>query len=306
VKLVFLGTAAFAVPSLRKCAQHHDVVAVITQPERPGSRGRAAARPVADAARSLGIDLWQPARLREPATEQRVLSLADDALVVAAYGQIIPEKLLLGPRYGGINVHASLLPRWRGAAPVAAALLAGDTETGVSIMQMERSLDTGPVYLQRRVTISGDATTPSLTETLAELGADALIDVLCRLRGGDVTPVPQDDSLATYAPRLTRADAHVDWATHSAVEVDRRVRALQPWPGVVAPLAGAEVQILAGGPAGPCPGASPGHVVRAEAEAVVVATREEAYRVDAVRPPGGRTMSPAAYLRGRRATSVTT
>jgi methionyl-tRNA formyltransferase len=304
MRLVFLGSAAFALPSLRACAAHHDLVAVVTQPDRPGSRGRSAPRPVAEAARSLGLDVWQPSRLRDPVTEERLLSLAADALVVAAYGRIISETLLRGPRYGGVNVHASLLPRWRGAAPVAAAILAGDAETGVSIMHMDSGLDTGPVYLQRRVPISAQETTPSLTATLAEIGAELLGDVLQRLTAGAISATPQDDALASYAPRLRRDDARTEWGRFTAVEIDRRVRALQPWPGVLVELAGAEVQLLAGAPVGEVAGVLPGQLAGTDGDSVVVATSAGGYRIDAVRPAGRTAMSPGAFLRGRRTASA--
>jgi methionyl-tRNA formyltransferase len=303
MKLVFLGTADFAVPALCACAEHHDVVVVITQPDRSGHRGRPAPRPVAVAAREQGLDVWQPAKIREAETEKRILGLAADALIVAAYGQIIPAALLDGPRHGGVNVHASLLPRWRGAAPVAAAILAGDAETGVSIMQMDAGLDTGAVHLQRRIPIPVDATTPSLTAILAELATTPLLEVLRALRAGGVAPTPQSEAEATYAPRLKRSDAETDWAAHTGVDIDRRVRALQPWPGVVALLAGERVQLLAGAPA-EVAAVEPGKIARVEGESVVVAAREGGYRIDSLRPPGGRAMSPAAYLRGRRATGV--
>lgn len=304
MKIVFLGTAGFAVPSLRACARIHEVMAVVTQPERPGSRGKPAPRPVADAARSLGLDVWQPEDIREPDAQRRLRFLQPQALVVAAYGQIIPTTLLESPAHGGINVHASLLPRWRGAAPVAAAILAGDSETGVSIMRMERGVDTGPVFAQRRVPIGDDATTPALTATLAECGAHELLEVLRALSTGGAVPSPQDDSLATYAPRLTRAGGFVDWRQHSGTDVDRRVRALQPWPGVVAPLAGETVAIIAGAPVRDLTGVDAGTVLRGSGESVVVAASEDGYRIDLVKPPGRREMSPAAFLRGRRGTGV--
>jgi len=299
VKLVFLGTADFAVPSLRASAEHHEVIAVITQPEREGSRGRPAPRPVADEARSLGVDVWHPQRLRERATVARVLELRADALVVAAYGQIIPAELLDGVALGGVNVHASLLPRWRGAAPVAAAILAGDAETGVSIMQMDAGVDTGPVFMRRPVAIAPDATAPTLTATLARIGAGALLEVLAGLGTGEAAALPQVEPDATYAPRLTRSDGQVDWNAQTAVEVDRRLRALQPWPGVVAPLAGARVQLLGGAPVDLEDG-EPGTLAGVSGESVIVATRAGGYRIDAVKPPGSRAMSPAAFLRGRR------
>jgi methionyl-tRNA formyltransferase len=304
MRLVFFGTAAFAVPSLRACAANHDVLVVVTQPDRPGARGRPASRPVAEAARALSLEVWQPERVREPSVQARITALGGDALVVAAFGQIIPERLLDAHRHGGVNVHASLLPRWRGAAPVAAAILAGDPETGVSIMRMDRGLDTGPVFLQRRVTIAPDATTPAVTAELAGIGAEALLEVLTRLMDGAITAVPQDEASATHAPRLTRADAVTDWAACDALDVDRRVRALQPWPGVLATLDGVAVQIVAGGPDAGRGAVAPGQIVRSEGESLVVAARSGAYRIDLVTPPGRRTMSPAAFLRGRRTGSA--
>ena len=299
MRIVFLGTADFAVPSLLATADHHDVTAVITQPEKAGSRGRAAPRPVADAARARGLNLWQPQRLREPESVARVLALEPDALVVAAYGQMVPEVLLNGAHHGGINVHASLLPRWRGASPVAAAILAGDAETGVSIMEMDAGLDTGPVYVRRPVPIADDATTPALTSTLAGIGAGALLDVLSAVERGEATAEPQSDADATYAPRLTREDGRIDWVTHSGRDVDRRVRALQPWPAATAPVAGMTVQVLTGAPVDTVDG-QPGSLAGTAGESIIVAAREGGYRIDSLKPPGSRAMSPAAFLRGRR------
>ncbi|HEX6492345.1 MAG TPA: methionyl-tRNA formyltransferase [Candidatus Dormibacteraeota bacterium] len=303
LRIAFLGTAGFAVPSLSACLDAgHDVAAVVTQPDRPGDRGRPAPRPVGDLARERGLRLLQPARIREPAATAEVLDLGIDALVVAAYGQILPAALLDGPRLGGVNVHASLLPRWRGASPVAAAILAGDAETGVSIMRMDVGLDTGPVYAMRATPIGAGETAPQLTDRLALLGADLLVEVLAALERGGLDPQPQDGDAATLAPRLRREDGRVDWSEMGAREVDRRVRALDPWPGVVAPLAGAEVRVLAGkvlsegDDAGP-----PGTVLRTDRHLAEVATRDGVYAVHRVQPPGRRPMDAAAYLRGRRA-----
>jgi methionyl-tRNA formyltransferase len=301
--VAFLGTAAFAVPSLLAVADAgHDVLAVVTQPSRPGSRGRPAPRPVADAASELGLPVWQPEKVRSAEEVARLAALDLDALVVAAYGQILPAALLDVPRFGGVNVHASVLPRWRGASPVAAALLAGDEETGVSIMRMEAGLDTGPVYAVRTLPIGPGVTTPGLSADLARIGANLLVEVLAGLPDGSAVAEPQDESLATYAPRLTRADGVLDWSALSAVEVDRRVRALQPWPGTVASLAGAEVRVVAGAPgAAVVPGgAVPGTLLSAGAHAVDVATASGVYSVHEVQPPGRRAMDAAAYLRGRR------
>jgi methionyl-tRNA formyltransferase len=273
----------------------------VTQPDRSGNRGRPAPRPVADAARELGLPVSQPERLREPAAIAELLGLSVDALVVASYGQILPSALLDGPRFGGVNVHASVLPRWRGASPVAAAILAGDSETGVSIMRMEAGLDTGPVYAVRSLPIGPGVTTPDLTADLARIGANLLVEVLAGLEDGSAVAEPQDEAEATHAPRLTRADGEIDWAAMSAVEVDRRVRALQPWPGTIAELAGQRVRIVAGAPlAMVAEDVEPGGLVAVAQRACEVATREGVYEVHEVQPPGRRSMDAAAYLRGRR------
>jgi methionyl-tRNA formyltransferase len=302
MRLAFLGSADFSVPSLRAVVDAgHQVELVVTQPDKPGDRGRPAPRPVAEAAGVLGLALWQPARLRDDEAVGRLLDLGLDALVVAAYGQILPAALLEGPRFGGVNVHASLLPRWRGASPVAAAILNGDGETGVCIISMDAGVDTGPVYARRAVPIPPDATTPWLTMELAGLGAGLLVEVLGDLEAGTARAEPQDEAGATYAPRLRREDAWTSWAEHTAVGVDRRVRALNPWPGVIAPLGGVEVRLLAGGLGQDSSGRiDPGEVVRSDHRAVEVATREGAYRIDTLQPPGRRPMDAAAFLRGRR------
>ncbi len=297
-----MGTADFAVPSLRECASHHEVIAVVTQPDRPGHRGAPAPRPVRDAAAELDLRVLAPQRVRHDDTIAALLALSPDCVVVAAYGQILPPPLLHRPRHGALNVHASLLPRWRGAAPVAHAILAGDAVTGVSIMKMDEGLDTGPIYTSERVSISDGATTPALTDALAALGAELLVDVLASLEQGTAEATPQSDGGVTLAPRLRRADGELDWSRISGIDVDRHVRALQPWPGVHLPLEGVRVRVLQGAPCdlGAAQTAAPGEVVRADGEAVLVAAREGAYRMDAVLPPGSRAMSAAAFLRGRR------
>lgn len=306
MRIVFLGTAAFAVPALSHVAERHDVAAVVTQPDKPGSRGRPAPRPVADVARRLGTPVLTPRRVRESDAIAGIATHRPDVLVVAAYGQILPQELLDLPPRGAVNVHASLLPRWRGASPVAHAILAGDAETGVTIMKMDAGLDTGPMYAQQHIAIPEGATTPSLTAVLAEAGAGLLDDVLAKLESGELTPVPQRPDGVTLAPRLRREDGDVRWEEHSAVDVDRRVRALQPWPGVSASLSGAPVRILSGAVVGRDAGRqdeaapAPGTIVATPGESVVVATRDGAYRIERVVPPGSREMSAAAFLRGRR------
>lgn len=299
LRLAFLGTSEFAVPSLRACAATHEVLRVVTQPERPGSRGAPAPRPVADVARELGLSVVQPPRLRDPEATDALLALGLDALVVAAYGQLLPGRLLDGPRLGGVNVHGSLLPRWRGAAPVAAAILHGDAQTGVCIMRMDEGLDTGPVYACEAIPITAEATTPSLLGVLADRGSRLLVDVLGRLERGEAEAAPQRDGLATSAPRLSRADGELSWAM-PALEIDRRVRALTPWPGTRIRLGGQQVRLLGGSPEPGSLDATPGTVVATERDSVLVASAEGAYRVRQVQPPGGRPMDAAAYLRGRR------
>jgi methionyl-tRNA formyltransferase len=314
MRIVFAGTAEFAVPSLRACNARHEVLAAVTQPARPGSRGRPAPRPVADAAEQLGIPLLQPERIRSGPVVAEILGLGADVLVVAAYGQTLPRTLLDGHRFGGVNVHASLLPRWRGAAPIARAILAGDPSTGVCIMRMEAGLDTGPVYARRELPIGADATAAGLTETLAIAGAEELVAVLAALERGTAAATPQPEDGVTHAARLTREDGLLDWSARTAEEVDRMVRALTPWPGVTGDLAGVGVRILAGRPvsqhkveipgsAGATSvvvGAIPGSVVRIEGESALVTTAAGLYRIDMIQPPGRRAMSAAAFLRGRR------
>jgi methionyl-tRNA formyltransferase len=300
VRLVFCGTAAFAVPALRACAQRHEVAAVVTRADRPGSRGKPAPRPVGDVAAELGIPVLTPLKIRSPEAVDEVLGFQPECLVVAAYGQILPSSLLDAPAHGAVNVHGSILPRWRGASPIAHAILAGDEDTGVSIMRMDSGLDTGPVYRTARVPLGPESTTPALTEVLASLGAGVLLEVLEGLEHGGIEAHPQPEGGVSLAPRLGRDDGRVDWVLRSGLEVDRMVRALQPWPGVVAPLAGVDVQVCAGAPVVHPDGGVPGSIVVRDGESVVIAAREGAYRADRVTPPGRRSMTPAAFLRGLR------
>lgn len=301
MRLIFLGTASFAMPSLDVTAAAHDVAAVVTQPDRPGSRGRPAPRPVAHRARALGIRVLTPARIRDVPALDALAALRPDVLVVAAYGQILPAALLEIPPHGAVNVHASLLPRWRGASPVAHAILAGDAQTGVTIMRMDEGLDTGPIYARRSMEIAPEATTPGLTDALAYAGAALLSDVLVDIEQGRAVATPQPSEGATYAPRLHRTDGEVRWDEDAAAYVDRKVRALNPWPGVTTVLEGAPVRLLEGGvPSAPVATASPGDVVGLTGESALVAACDGVYRIDRVLPPGSRAMTAAAFLRGRR------
>jgi methionyl-tRNA formyltransferase len=229
VRIVFAGTPAFALPTLRSLHRNgYSIVAVYTQPDRPAGRGRKLhPSPIKEYALANGITVRQPQKI---ATEQtRLAELDADAMVVAAYGLILPPAVLAIPRNGCINVHASLLPRWRGAAPIARSIEAGDRETGITIMQMEAGLDTGPILLQVSIPISSTDTSAALEERLATLGADTMLTALERLQAGALAPTRQQESLATYAPKLKKEESSIDWS-RSAAELHCKVRAFNPWP----------------------------------------------------------------------------
>ena len=231
-RVVFMGSPAFAVPSLSALAgAGYQVVAVVCQPDRPAGRGGKLAPPaVKVAAQGLGLEVVQPETLRDEAVRAVLDAYRADVIVVAAYGKILPKSVLAMPRRGCINVHASLLPRWRGASPINAAILAGDAETGVSIMELEPKMDTGPVILCRSMPIEASDTTASLEPRLADLGARALLDALPGWLGSELHAQPQDDSKATYCSLLTKEDGHLS-TTMTAAEAERAVRAFNPWPG---------------------------------------------------------------------------
>ena len=291
MRLVFAGTAPFAVPSLNALvAAGHELELVITQPDRPGNRNRILPTAVKEAALRHGLHVYQPERVGSEESLAQVRWAAPELMVVVAYGQIIPPDLLAVPPRGVLNVHGSLLPRHRGAAPIARAILAGDTVTGVSIMRMDEQLDHGPVLATREVPIGPAATTASLTLELAGVGAELLAEVVAGLDG--YRAVEQDHARATLAPRLAKEEGRLDWSAPAEV-IDRRVRALNPWPGVTAELAGREVKLLRGSPATGAGAA--GEVLRASAEGLLVATGEGAYLVEEVQLPSRRPM-PARQL----------
>jgi methionyl-tRNA formyltransferase len=230
LRIAFAGTPEFALPALAALRAHHDVVGVLTQPDRPSGRGRRmSAGAVKQAATALHLPLAQPSSLTSEAALVALRAWRPEVLVVVAYGLLLPPAVLLIPPLGCINIHASLLPRWRGAAPIQRALLAGDTETGVTIMQMDTGLDTGPILLQRRLAIGATATGGSLHEELAALGAAALIETLAGIGAGTLAPRPQPVEGASYAPRIAKAEARIDWSA-DAREIERRVRAFNPRP----------------------------------------------------------------------------
>ncbi|MGH8206372.1 MAG: methionyl-tRNA formyltransferase [Steroidobacteraceae bacterium] len=262
MRIVFAGTPQFALPALRALERSpHPVVGVLTQPDRPAGRGRATQpSPVKQLAQQLALPLSQPARLDSAEQCAQLMHWAPDLLVVVAYGLILPPAVLALPPLGCINVHASMLPRWRGAAPIQHAILAGDTHTGVSIMQMHATLDTGPVFAAARVSIDESVTAADLSEQLARLGAEALLTTLGALQAGDARAQPQSEQDATYAPKIDKRQARIDWA-QDASRIARQVRAFNPWPVAHTswrgtPLRIWEAQPLADRGAGTQPGAA--------------------------------------------------
>jgi methionyl-tRNA formyltransferase len=302
LRVVFAGTPEFAVPSLRAVAGHSELLAVYTQPDRPAGRGRAlTASPVKQAAQALGVPVLQPETLRDAAAQEALRALAPDLLVVVAYGLILPKAVLEIPRYGCWNVHASLLPRWRGAAPIQRAIEAGDHETGVCLMQMARGLDTGPVLLRLTTPIAESDTGGSLHDRLAELGAQALRDGLALLRAG-LRPLatPQADDGVSYAHKLDKAEARLDWA-QPATALARKVRAFHPWPIAEAELDGERLRIHAALALPESSPAAPGSVVQAGREGIDIACGEGTLRLLTVQREGGKPLAARDYLNARPA-----
>jgi methionyl-tRNA formyltransferase len=300
MRIVFAGTPEFAVPSLRAAAQRGEVVAAYTQPDRPAGRGRGLqASPVKLEALQRGIPVLQPETLRTELSRDALRALQPDLMVVVAYGLLLPQSILDIPKYGCWNVHASLLPRWRGAAPIQRAIVAGDAETGVCLMQMQKGLDTGPVLLSQRLPIGADETGGHLHDRLAVLGAQVLADGLGLLRAGmKPVAVPQPDAGATYAHKLDKAEAKLDW-TQAADVLARKVRAYQPWPVAEAQLDGERVRIHAAEALPLAHGAAPGTVLLARRDGIDVACGEGALRLTRVQREGGRPMAAADYLNPR-------
>ena len=302
-----MGTPEFAVPALEHLILNQfQVVAVYTQPDRPAGRGRLlASSPVNRVARRWKLPLVQPASLKPAEVVTHLEELAPDAIVVAAFGKILPQKVLDIPGYGCINLHPSLLPRFRGASPVAAAILAGDDFTGVSIMLMDQGLDTGPVLARAQIPISATDTTGSLTDKLSQIAARLLPDVLGRWVGGEITPRPQNDAGASYSGEITREQGEIDWNL-AAADIWRRVRAYQPWPGCSTRWQGKRLKILEAAPLPEKEAVDIGRVValpsRAEGKPAAFGVRcgDGTLGVYQIQPEGKRAMPAADFLRGHR------
>jgi methionyl-tRNA formyltransferase len=310
-RILYAGTPDFAVPALSALIDSpHLVPAVYTQPDRAAGRGRKVSpSPVKQCALAAGLPVLQPGSLKDAAVQAELAGWNADLLVVAAYGLILPQAVLDLPRLGCVNIHASLLPRWRGAAPIQRALLAGDARTGISIMRMEAGLDTGPVYRFAPLDISAADTAGSLTERLAMLGAQALLAALPGILDGTTDPLAQDDAAATYARKLTKEEARIDW-TLPAEAIARAVRAFDPWPVAQTRLGDEVLRIWAAQvlPAldqpPPQPSAQPGRVVAASSAGIDVATGAGLLRITELQAPGKRRMAARDFLNARRVDGV--
>ena len=298
LRLVYMGTADFAVPALRVLARsRHDVVAVYTQPARPAGRGmQSRPTPVEHAASELGLSVRTPITLKEKAEKEALAELGIDLAVVAAYGLLLPQAVLDIPRLGCINLHGSALPRWRGAAPIQRAILAGDEETGITIIQMEAGLDTGPMLDLQRVPITAETTASSLHDELAVLAAKMVLSMVDRLAVEPISGTPQPEEGATYARKIDKEEGRIDWR-EPAEAIGRKLRALNPWPGCFAYVGGQRLRLLAGeveGWAGS--GSPPGTLLD---DQLRVACGEGVIRIARLQKAGGKPMDAEVFLRGQ-------
>jgi methionyl-tRNA formyltransferase len=298
MKLIFAGTPEFAAQALQALLlAGHDVALVLTQPDRPAGRGMSLTMsPVKQLALANGLNVLQPVSLKQPEIQGQLAAVQADAMIVAAYGLILPQEVLVIPRLGCLNIHASLLPRWRGAAPIQRAILAGDRETGITIMQMDAGLDTGPMLMRLPLAIDEKDTAQALHDKLAALGAEAIESALRSLQNGVLPGLVQDDNLATYAAKLSKAEARLDWRLSARV-LERAVRAYNPFPvaqgsykGDVWRIWRANVWEDAGGP--------PGKILRADREGVLVACGQDALLLQEIQKAGGKRLSAEQFLQG--------
>lgn len=298
MNIIFAGTPEFALPSLRALLDAgHAVRAVYTQPDRPAGRGKELREsPVKRFAREHGLDVRTPATLKDAGEQAALAALEPDAMIVVAYGLLLPQAVLDIPRFGCINVHASLLPRWRGAAPIARAIEAGDSVTGVTIMQMAAGLDTGPMLRTVETPITADDTAQTLHDRLAEMGAITLVSTLADIESGTATATPQDDALATYAKKLARDEARLDWSL-PAEALARKVRAFNPAPIAFTMLNGETLRVLVARVAQG--NGAPGTVLRADTGGIAVATGRDALLLETIQLQGRRPMSAREFLNGR-------
>ncbi|WP_305841248.1 methionyl-tRNA formyltransferase [Photobacterium leiognathi] len=301
LRIVFAGTPDFAARHLAALlSSQHDVVAVYTQPDRPAGRGKKlTASPVKAIALENDIPVYQPVSLRNEEAQQELAAIDADIMVVVAYGLLLPQEVLDTPRLGCINVHGSILPRWRGAAPIQRSIWAGDTETGVTIMQMDIGLDTGDMLKVATLPIEATDTSATMYEKLADLGPDALIDCLSDIADGTAVAVKQDDEQANYAKKLSKEEALIDW-TMNAAAIERCVRAFNPWPMSYFTVAEQNVKVWQTAVEADNQGKAPGTILSADKQGILVATGNGALRLISLQPPGKKAMSAADLLNSRQ------
>lgn len=298
MRLVYMGTPNFAVPPLKALnAAGHEIIAVVTRADKPAGRGMAtSAPPVKLAALDMGLKVYQPVRVRQTEFIDTLRSLGPDIIVVAAYGQILPKEVLTLPKFGCINIHASLLPKYRGAAPINWAIIRGEKETGITIIQMDEGMDTGAILMQEALAIGPADTAGILTERLSLLGSRLIVDALRLIETGGLRPVPQDHSKATLAPLLKKEDGLIDWGM-SAEEIHNRVRGLSPWPSAYTYLDGRMIKILE---TEPVPGEGGSGVIVQGDKDLIVGTGTGMIRIKRLQPEAKKPMTAAEFLRGQR------
>ncbi|MFA0809664.1 methionyl-tRNA formyltransferase [Microbulbifer epialgicus] len=305
MNIIFAGTPDFAAVHLQALLNsEHNIIAVYTQPDRPAGRGKKLlGSPVKQLALSHNIPVFQPLSLRDTKAQEELAALSADIMVVVAYGLILPQVILDTPRFGCVNVHASLLPRWRGAAPIQRAVEAGDHESGVAIMQMEAGLDTGPVLVERRCTITEADTGGSLHDKLAELGGPALIEALAQMADGSARPQRQDNALANYANKISKEEARIDWQ-RPAEELQRQIRAFNPFPVCWTTYKDKKgeqrLRIYGAALEHGCHNYSPGKIIASDDEGILVACGREALRLQLLQLPGKKALPATEILKGYR------
>ena len=299
MRIVFIGTGEIGVPTLRAIQKsEHDLVAVVTQPDKPvGREQKITAPPIKAALIGSKMSILQPAKIKDQQSIEEIRAFAPDVIVVFAYGQILPRAVLEIPKIACLNLHVSLLPRWRGAAPIQAAIAAGDNETGMTVMYMDEGLDTGDILLQRKIDILPTDTGSSLHDRLSEIAPDALLESLRLLESGNTPRIPQDKVLATYAPKLNRESGRINW-NEAADAIERKIRAYNPWPGAFSELENLKLKVFAASIVDLR--GKPGEILRKERE-LVIAASDRALSLTEVQLEGKRRMSAAEFLRGLKA-----
>ncbi|SFU55720.1 methionyl-tRNA formyltransferase [Nitrosomonas eutropha] len=299
MKIIFAGTPVFAAQALEALQKSgFDISLVLTQPDRPAGRGmKLQASPVKILAQQYNTPLLQPETLKSPDIQAQLETLKPDVMIVAAYGLILPEAVLRIPRHGCINIHASLLPRWRGAAPIQRALLEGDAETGISIMQMDQGLDTGAVLLKRAFLIKPHDTTATLHDKLADLGGQCIVETLILLDQGKLTPTLQDNANACYAAKIRKTEAEIDW-TRDAAHIDRMIRTFNPYPGAFTSLHGSMIKLWQANIVNRSDTHQTGEIIAADHNGIIVACGRDTLSISILQKAGGKKLTAAQFLAG--------